>query len=63
MSVYGSSWFYEELRLGSPVFVYKGVEGHAIFPASGEVSDVDGGIAARQEPEATVSPAMSGATL
>lgn len=57
-SVCGSSRFYEELRLDSPVFVYEGVEGHAVFPAGGEVGDVDGGIPARPEPEATVSTVM-----
>lgn len=45
--------FIEELRPDSPVFVYEGVEGHAVFPAGGEVGDVDGGIPARRE--ATVS--------
>lgn len=44
------------------MFVYEGVEGHAVFPAGGEVGDVDGGIPARQEPEATVSAVANGAT-
>lgn len=33
-------------RLFLPVFVYEGVEGHAVFPAGGEVGDVDVGIPA-----------------
>lgn len=33
-------------RLFLPVFVYEGVEGHAVLPAGGEVCDVDAGIPA-----------------
>lgn len=31
-----------------PVFVYEGVKGHAVFPAGGEVCDVDIGIAEKK---------------
>lgn len=34
----------------SPVFVYESVEGHAVFPAGGEVGDVDVGVSAIQQP-------------
>ena len=33
------------IHLCLPVFVYEGVEGHAVLPAGGEVGDVDVGIA------------------
>lgn len=33
-----------------PVFVDEGVEGHSVFPAGGEVGDVDIGISAKQQP-------------
>lgn len=36
------------IRLALPVFVYESVEGHAVFPAVGEVGDVDVGISVRQ---------------
>ena len=43
------------IRLHLPVFVYESVEGHAVFPAGGEVCDVDVGIPAKQQPgEVTV---------
>lgn len=38
------------IHLSLPVFVYKSVEGHAVFPAGGEVCDVDIGIPAKQQP-------------
>lgn len=34
------------IHLSLPVFVYESVEGHAVFPAGGEVRDVDIGIPA-----------------
>ena len=37
------------IHLSLPVFVYESVEGHAVFPAGGEVCDVDIGIPARQQ--------------
>lgn len=39
------------IHLFLPVFVYESVEGHAVFPAGGEVGDVDIGISARQQPD------------
>lgn len=38
------------IHLSLPVFVYEGVEGHAVFPTGGEVCDVDIGISAKQQP-------------
>lgn len=38
------------IHLSLPVFVYESVEGHAVFPAGGEVCDVDIGIPAKQQP-------------
>lgn len=38
------------IHLLLPVFVYESVEGHAVFPAGGEVCDVDIGISAKQQP-------------
>lgn len=38
------------IHLSLPVFVYESVEGHAVFPACGEVCDVDIGIPAKQQP-------------
>ena len=32
------------IHLSLPVFVYESVEGHAVLPAGGEVSDVDIGV-------------------
>ena len=36
------------IHLSLPVFVYESVEGHAVLPAGGEVSDVDIGISVKQ---------------
>lgn len=37
------------IHLFLPVFVYESVECHAIFPAGGEVCDVDIGISVKQQ--------------
>lgn len=37
-------------HLALPVFVYESIEGHAIFPAGGEVCDVDIVIPVKQQP-------------
>lgn len=37
------------IHLSLPVFVYESVEGHAVFPAGGEVCDVDIGIPAKKK--------------
>lgn len=37
------------IHLSLPVFVYESVEGHAVLPAGGEVSDIDVGIPAGEK--------------
>lgn len=37
------------IHLCLPVFVYESVEGHAVFPAGGEVCDVDIGVSVKQQ--------------
>lgn len=53
MSVYIATLVRVDLaiRLLLPVFVYESVEGHAVFPAGGEICDVDIGISAKQQAE------------
>lgn len=43
-----------------PVFVYEGVEGHAVFPAGGEVCDVDVGIPASHHVARLLASVSSG---
>lgn len=41
------------IHLPLPMFVYESIEGHAIFPAGGEVCDVDAGISVKQQGDVT----------
>lgn len=41
------------IHLPLPMFVYESIEGHAIFPAGGEVCDVDAGISVKQRGDVT----------